>query len=150
MSATAWRDLIDQLLFEGLLREDPNEGRPLIDLGEAEQVKAVYRGERRIAVRQCPPPRGDSRPGRRAQAPQRRAARHRGGGRTAVRGPARLAPRRAAEQHVPPYVIFHDATLSAIARERPASAEALAKVSGVGQSKLKRYGADVLKMVREH
>src|SRR6185436_18295946 len=39
MSATAWRDLIDQLLFEGLLREDPNEGRPLINLGEAEQVK---------------------------------------------------------------------------------------------------------------
>ena len=56
---------------------------------------------------------------------------------------------RAAEQHVPPYVIFHDATLSAIARERPASSEALAKVSGVGQSKLKRYGADVLKVVRE-
>ena len=57
---------------------------------------------------------------------------------------------RAAEQHVPPYVIFHDATLSAIARERPASSEALAKVSGVGQSKLKRYGADVLKVVREN
>src|SRR5206468_444997 len=56
---------------------------------------------------------------------------------------------RAAEQHVPPYVIFHDATLSAIARQRPASLDALAKISGVGQSKLKRYGADVLKVVRE-
>ena len=55
---------------------------------------------------------------------------------------------RAAEQRVPPYVIFHDATLSAIARERPGSADELAKVSGVGQSKLKRYGADVLKVVR--
>jgi len=50
---------------------------------------------------------------------------------------------------VPPYVIFHDATLSAIARQRPASLDALAKISGVGQSKLKRYGADVLKVVRE-
>ena len=39
---------------------------------------------------------------------------------------------RAAEQHVPPYVIFHDATLSAIARQRPASLDALAKISGVG------------------
>ena len=56
---------------------------------------------------------------------------------------------RAAEQHVPPYVIFHDATLSAIARERPTTAEALSKVSGVGQSKLKRYGTDVLRVVRE-
>jgi superfamily II DNA helicase RecQ len=44
--------------------------------------------------------------------------------------------------------IFHDTTLSAIARERPASLDDLAKVSGVGQSKLKRYGADVLKLVR--
>jgi superfamily II DNA helicase RecQ len=41
-----------------------------------------------------------------------------------------------------------NATLSAIARERPASADELAKISGVGQSKLKRYGADVLKVVR--
>jgi ATP-dependent DNA helicase RecQ len=55
---------------------------------------------------------------------------------------------RAAEQHVPPYVIFHDITLSAIARQRPATLDALAKISGVGQSKLKRYGEDVLKVVR--
>jgi len=45
-------------------------------------------------------------------------------------------------------VIFHDATLSAIASQRPSSADELAKVSGVGQSKLKRYGVDVLKVVR--
>ena len=29
-SAAGWRDLLDQLQFEGLLREDPNDGRPLI------------------------------------------------------------------------------------------------------------------------
>ena len=50
---------------------------------------------------------------------------------------------------MPPYVIFHDATLAAIARLRPASADALAKVSGVGQTKLERYGAEVLQIVRE-
>ena len=33
-SAAGWRDLLDQLQFEGLLREDPNDGRPLITLGE--------------------------------------------------------------------------------------------------------------------
>ena len=55
---------------------------------------------------------------------------------------------RAAEQRVPPYVIFHDTTSSAIARKRPASLDDLSKVSGVGQSKLKRYGADVLQVVR--
>jgi ATP-dependent DNA helicase RecQ len=45
-SAAGWRDLLDQLQFEGLLREDHNDGRPLITLGETDGVKAVYRGER--------------------------------------------------------------------------------------------------------
>jgi ATP-dependent DNA helicase RecQ len=57
---------------------------------------------------------------------------------------------RAAEQHVPPYVIFHDATLAKIARRRPKSTDALKGVSGVGQSKLQRYGAAVLELVRQH
>ena len=53
-SAAGWRDLLDQLLFEGLLREDPNDGRPLVGLGEADDVRAVYRGERRVSVRKMP------------------------------------------------------------------------------------------------
>ena len=57
---------------------------------------------------------------------------------------------RAAEQHVPPYVIFHDATLADIARRRPKSSDDLEDVSGVGQSKLQRYGAAVLELVRQH
>src|SRR5262249_60972086 len=51
-SAAGWRDLLDQLQFEGLLREEPNDGRPLIGLGAAAEVKAVYRGERPISMRQ--------------------------------------------------------------------------------------------------
>jgi len=144
-SAAGWRDLLDQLLFEGLLREDPNDGRPLIGLGETEDVRAVYRGERRVAMRQM------------AEASKTPRARKRGGGERLGVEPADAAlfealrawrRDRAAEQHVPPYVIFHDITLSAIARQRPLSADALAKVSGVGQRKLERYGADVLQIVR--
>src|SRR5215469_10407969 len=41
LSAAAWRDLIEQLLFEGLLREDPNDGRPLVGIGDADGVKLV-------------------------------------------------------------------------------------------------------------
>ena len=150
-SVAGWRDLFDQLLFEGLLREDPNDGRPLIGLGEAAEVKAVYRGERRVSVRQMPA--GAEAAGR---AGRSRGKRHSGErlGIEPTDAPLFDALRawrreRAAEQHVPPYVIFHDATLSAIARQRPADVEALAKVSGVGQSKLKRYGEDVLRVVRE-
>ncbi|MGZ6012818.1 MAG: DNA helicase RecQ, partial [Caulobacteraceae bacterium] len=54
LSPAAWRDLIDQLLFEGLLREDPNDGRPLVGLGDAEAVRAVYRGERQVQMRRQP------------------------------------------------------------------------------------------------
>ncbi len=46
-------------------------------------------------------------------------------------------------------MIFHDAVLAAIARRRPTGADALAKISGVGQAKLERYGADVLRVVAE-
>src|SRR6185437_6901856 len=50
LSANAWRDLVEQLLFEGLLREDPNDGRPLVGVGDADAVRAVFRGERRVMI----------------------------------------------------------------------------------------------------
>ena len=152
VSASAWRQLIDQFLFEGLLREDPNDGRPLIALGEPEQVRAVYRAERRVQVRNAPKTEEKSGSGRASRSRKRYSGERLGI--EAADAPLFETLRnwrreRAAEQHVPPYVIFHDVTLSAIARERPKSLDALAKISGVGQSKLKRYGEDVLRIVRE-
>ena len=55
----------------------------------------------------------------------------------------------AKEQNVPAYVIFHDATLRSIAEQRPQSMGELARVGGVGGSKLDRYGAALLDVVRE-
>ena len=54
---------------------------------------------------------------------------------------------RAKADNVPPYVVFHDAVLHAIAAARPASLGELAQISGVGPAKLERYGADVLAVV---
>jgi DNA helicase-2/ATP-dependent DNA helicase PcrA len=51
---------------------------------------------------------------------------------------------RARADGVPPYVVFHDRTLQAIAQQRPATEDELAEVSGVGATKLERYGSDVL------
>ncbi|HET7476716.1 MAG TPA: ATP-dependent DNA helicase UvrD2 [Dermatophilaceae bacterium] len=45
---------------------------------------------------------------------------------------------------VPAYVVFTDATLTAIAERRPADEDELAAISGVGARKLERYGPDVL------
>jgi ATP-dependent DNA helicase RecQ len=146
LSPPAWRDLIDQLLFDGLLLEDPNDGRPLVGLGDASAVKAVYRGERRVEVRHAP----------HAEKPSRRTRR--------AKEQLTLAPADrplfevlrawrktlAAEQGVPPYVIFHDRTLMEIAATRPASLPELAVVNGVGEGKLERYGDAVLRLVRQN
>src|SRR5450631_1335159 len=50
----------------------------------------------------------------------------------------------AGQAKVPAYVVFTDATLTAIAEKRPASRSELAMISGVGARKLERYGDEVL------
>jgi ATP-dependent DNA helicase RecQ len=52
-------------------------------------------------------------------------------------------------QDVPPYVVFNDRTLDAIARARPGTDDALLAIKGIGPAKLERYGADVLRLVAE-
>ncbi|MGZ6015737.1 MAG: DNA helicase RecQ [Phenylobacterium sp.] len=143
LSANAWRDLVEQLLFEGLLREDPNDGRPLVGVGDPEAVKRVFRGERRVQIQT------------RHEAPTK--ARRARKGRDAVAiAPADQAlfdalrawrSREAKTQHVPPYVIFHDRTLTEIAALKPGSRAALERINGVGEGKLARYGEAVLEVV---
>jgi ATP-dependent DNA helicase RecQ len=147
LSAVAWRDLIEQLLFEGLLREDPNDGRPLLGLGDAAAVRAIYRGEQRVRVRTQADEPPTARP-RRA-----RKAREAGPELPPTDQPLFEALRswrsRAAKvQHVPPYVIFHDRTLAEIAAAKPGSRAALERIAGVGEGKLARYGDAVLEVVR--
>jgi ATP-dependent DNA helicase RecQ len=148
-SPAGWRGLIDQLLFEGLLIEDPNEGRPLIGLGDATAVRAVYRGEQRVTIR---------------RALERLDLTTRSGRSRKRRGAAPLevtvadlplfdalrAWRRseAVTQQVPPYIIFSDRTLADIAREKPKTYAALSAVNGVGEAKLEHYGAAVIEIVR--
>lgn len=50
---------------------------------------------------------------------------------------------------VPAYVVFTDATLTAIAEARPKSLEQLAGLAGVGPSKLERYGEAVLQVLAQ-
>jgi len=51
------------------------------------------------------------------------------------------------EQGVPPYVIFHDRTLKALAEHRPLGLSEMLGISGVGQTKLDRYGEDFLEVI---
>jgi ATP-dependent DNA helicase RecQ len=150
-SPKGWRDLIDGLLLEGLLLEDPNDGRPVIGLGDGDGVRAVYRGERRIALREHleahDPSTKSGRPRKRTREAMAALS-----GDAAVLFEALRAWRKseAAAQSVPPYVIFHDKTLAEIAMLRPADPAMLALAGGVGAGKLERYGQAVLKVVREN
>jgi ATP-dependent DNA helicase RecQ len=48
---------------------------------------------------------------------------------------------------LPPYVVFHDRTLAAIAAARPAEPAELARIKGVGPAKLAAYGETVLRLI---
>ena len=58
--------------------------------------------------------------------------------------------RLAREQGVPPYVIFHDASLREMARIRPASVTEMGEIAGVGAAKCARYGRSFLSVIGEH
>jgi ATP-dependent DNA helicase RecQ len=53
----------------------------------------------------------------------------------------------AKEHNLPAYVIFHDATLAAIAELAPQSLSDLQGITGIGAKKLEAYGHDVLRVV---
>lgn len=53
----------------------------------------------------------------------------------------------AKQQGVPPYVVFHDTTLRAMAEAKPKTLDAMGKLPGVGKAKLDRYGASFLSVI---
>jgi ATP-dependent DNA helicase RecQ len=141
-----WKAVFDQLLFDGVLIEGGEDLRPVLQVADEEAVRAVFRKARTVRIREV-----ENRPGRRT-ADERRASRAARKGVALDTSPIFMALRewrreKAAEQGVPPYVIFHDATLSAIAQAKPKALEELKNISGVGEAKLRRYGLEVVAVV---
>ena len=54
----------------------------------------------------------------------------------------------ARRRSLPPYVVFHDRTLAAIAAARPATPDDLARIKGIGPAKLATYGEAVLQLMK--
>jgi DNA helicase-2/ATP-dependent DNA helicase PcrA len=54
----------------------------------------------------------------------------------------------AKESKVPPYVVFTDVTLQAIAERAPTTEQELLSIAGIGRVKVERYGAAVLSLCR--
>jgi ATP-dependent DNA helicase RecQ len=149
LSESQWRGVVRQLLAQGLLAVQGEYQTLALTAGSAE----VLRGQRQVMLRQdAPTPKAA------------RSSRSSSGGGAA--GGAKLAaidlsPEQEAvfeelrawrgatakEQGVPAYVVFHDATLRAIALAAPSSLDELAEISGVGESKLAKYGDGILEVL---
>ena len=65
-------------------------------------------------------------------------------------GLRRVRSQLAKEHAVPPYVIFHDATLREMLHQHPKTLAELALISGVGQRKLASYGQAFLDELLQH
>jgi ATP-dependent DNA helicase RecQ len=112
-----------------------------------EQARAVFKRERQVFFRKDRPETG--RRGKKAGRPEKQA--HGLAGEDQLLFDALRAERTriAKELGVPPYVVFPDTTLIAFATERPRNHRDLLGISGVGQSKLDRYGDAFLAVISE-
>lgn len=140
LSADEWKSIFRQLVARGLL--DVNiDGFGGLILNES--CRILLRGEEKISLRRdikitATTP-------RRANLGQNIETEDQGLW-NALRS---CRKRLAEEQGVPPYVIFHDATLREMLEFRPLTPEQLRSITGVGDSKLKRFGDEFLAVIRE-
>jgi ATP-dependent DNA helicase RecQ len=156
LNESQWRGVVRQLLAQGLLAVHGEYQT----LALTEASGEVLRGQRSVTLRRdMPQPRG-ARGSRTTAGASGGAATAAGAVKAAA---VDLTPEQEAvfeklrgwrgatakEQAMPAYVIFHDATLRAIAVARPSSLASLAQISGVGESKLAKYGASILELLAE-
>jgi len=134
-----WRSVFRQLVALGYARPD-HDSYGALRLTEAS--RAVLRGERQVEMRRAA--------ARRAKPFKIRST---SGSISAADSVLfeklktwRMAQARS--QSVPPYVVFHDATLAAIASAQPRDLDALSAIPGIGAKKLERYGPALLGLLQ--
>lgn len=140
LSVDEWKSIFRQLVARGLLDVN-SDGFGGLLLNET--CRAYLRGEDNIYLRRETKPAANS--PRRANLSQAIANEDQ-----SLWNALRSCRKRLAEeQGVPPYVIFHDATLREMLEFRPLTPEQLRSITGVGESKLKRFGDEFLAVIRE-
>ncbi len=141
LDKASWHSVLRQLIAAGLLSVDV-AGHGSILLGE--RSWPVLRGQVSVELRRDTlAPKGKKARLAADKTPADRSRREAGDDPLfeALRNKRREL---AQAQGVPPYIIFHDATLREMAQQHPRDLAALSRVSGVGRLKLERYGADFL------
>ncbi|MHB8477242.1 MAG: DNA helicase RecQ [Steroidobacteraceae bacterium] len=142
-SVEEWRSVARALLHQGLI-EETQDGYPVLSLNA--QSRQVLRQE--LAVRIAAPAKR-SRPRSAAAAAAAGAAAPAES--SALFERLRALRKRLADEHgLPPYVVFHDATLREMAERRPRTLSQFADLPGVGEAKLTRYGEHFIAAIVEH
>jgi ATP-dependent DNA helicase RecQ len=147
LSVAQWRSVARQLMVQGYLYSDPERFGALRLTSSSREL---LRGEVALHLREEEQRRRARRESQRDGASAAASAEPVAADDPLWQALRSLRSEIAAEQGVPPYVVFHDATLRDMVRRRPTSADGLLEVSGVGAAKLERYGARFLGLLREH
>jgi ATP-dependent DNA helicase RecQ len=142
-SVDDWRSVARTLLHQGLI-DETQDGYPVLSLNA--QSGPVLRQELKVQMASATKPK------------RARAGALTTGSGTAVskQGSAlfehlrALRKRLADENGLPPYVVFHDATLREMAARRPLTLNQFAELPGVGRAKLERYGGQFIAAMLEH
>jgi len=141
-SDAEWISILRQLVHRGYLIQDIADYSVLKLTGSA---RPLLRGEERLELAR---PRIVERL-KKPKAPK--AAAGRGPYDESLFAELRALRKRLADElGKPPYVVFGDATLIEMAQRRPTTEAELLQISGVGQTKLARYGATFLKVIQGH
>ena len=142
-SAVQWRSILRQLMVQGRLRSDAERYGAL---RLTPRSRPLLRGEERIRLREDPLAKRARRVVKTARAPSYEVP---AADQPLWEALRELRTRLSREAGVPPYVIFHDATLMEMVRLRPASPAEFLALQGVGEKKLERYGESFLQVLRE-
>ena len=140
LSATEWRSFVRQLMVQGYIFADDTRFGGLRLTADAREV---LRGQKTVRLRKDASTGPRTRTGRRPEAVAIDSE-DQGLWETLRQTRRELAE----EAGVPPYVVFHDATLREMLHRRPASLEEMLAIHGIGQAKLARYGAAFLDALR--
>ena len=135
-----WRSVFRQLVARGLLSVDLERFGAL---RLEEKCRPLLRGEEQIELRRDQPRQKTARQQTRTALPADIDV----GLWEALRERRRLL---AEAQGVPPYVIFHDRTLQEMCFQLPRNRAELGHISGVGERKLEKYGAQFLQVIEQH
>lgn len=142
LSASEWRGVFRQLIARGYIAVDV-QGHGSLQL--TEHCRPVLRSEEQLLLRK------EVKPTRKRMKADEPDARFTDDSDRRLWAALRVRRRELAdEQGVPPYVIFHDATLASMVSDRPTSHDELLQIPGIGARKLEAYGEEFLSLILDH